>query len=203
MSVMNMKKTNLLLLMTCLSISWFPLGSRAQQVALKTNLLYLGTTTPNLATEFALGKKTTFDIQGSYNPFRFGSRDSNRKIQHWMVKPELRMWVYEKYDGHFFGVHGFFSSYNAGNIDLPLDIFSGLKDKRYEGHAVGGGFSYGYQWHLSPHWNMEAQFGFGYAYMDHKIYECRRCGEFIEKTHKHYFGPTKIGVSLIYLFTSK
>lgn len=175
----------------------------SQQVAVKTNLPYWGTTTPNLAVELAMDKKTTLEVHGSYNPFRFGSKDSNKKIQHWVVMPELRHWVYEKFDGHFFGFHGFFGRYNMGNIDLPLGIFSGLKESRYEGYGVGAGFSYGYQWYLSPHWNMEGQFGFGYSYLNYERYECHRCGELLEKTHKHYFGPTKVGVSIIYLFTSK
>lgn len=199
----QMKRPLLFLAIVFLTVCGISPGVHAQQVALKTNLLYLGTTTPNLSAEIALGKKTTLDIQGSYNPFRFGSKETNRKIQHWLVMPELRRWVYENFEGHFFGFHGFYGRYNAGNIDLPLDIFSGLKDSRYEGYGVGAGFSYGYQWYLSPHWNMEAQFGFGYSYLNYERYECHNCGELLEKTHKHYFGPTKIGVSIIYLFTSK
>lgn len=182
-----------------MSVSGLSLEAHAQQVALKTNLLYWGTTTPNLAVEIATGESTTLDIQGSYNPFRLSGKQSNKKLRHWMVMPEWRMWACEKYEGRFLGIHGFFSSYNAGNVHLPFGIFSGLKDHRYEGHAVGVGAGYGYQWQLSPHWNIEAQFALGYAYMDHKIYECHRCGEYIRKGHKHYVGPTKIGLSFVYL----
>lgn len=177
--------------------------SAGPKVGIKTNLLYWGTTTPNLAVELALGAKTTLDIQGSYNPWKFGDPEKNKKIQHWLVMPEVRMWVHEKFDGHFFGVHGFFSSYNAGNVDLPLGIFSDLKDERREGYGVGVGISYGYQWYLGNHWNLEATFGFGYSYMNYDRYECEPCGKFLEHTHKHYFGPTKIGLSFIYLFKSK
>ncbi len=44
----------------------------AQHVALKNNLLYDATTTPNLALEIGLGKKTTLDLYGGYNPFTLG-----------------------------------------------------------------------------------------------------------------------------------
>lgn len=44
----------------------------AQHVALKNNLVYDATTTPNLALEIGLGKKTTLDLYGGYNPFTFG-----------------------------------------------------------------------------------------------------------------------------------
>ncbi len=98
------------------------------------------------------------------------------------------------------GVHLQYGRYNAGGIKLPLRIYTGLADHRYEGYLTGAGISYGYQWYLSPRWNLEAQFGFGYSYMHYKEYECRQCGEQLGKNHKHYFGPTKVGVSLVYLF---
>lgn len=174
----------------------------AQEVGLKTNLLYWGTTTPNFAVEVALNQKTTFELHGGYNPFRFGSKDSNHKLQHWLIMPELRRWKREKFEGHFFGFHALFGSYNVGNVHLPLGILSGLKKSRYEGYGVGAGVSYGYQWRLSPRWNLETQFGFGYTYLNYERYECHRCGEFLERKHKHYIGPTKAGVSLIYLIKS-
>lgn len=46
----------------------------AQHVALKNNLLYDATTTPNLALEIGLGKKTTLDLYGGYNPFTLGEQ---------------------------------------------------------------------------------------------------------------------------------
>ena len=53
----------------------------AQHVALKNNLLYDATTTPNLALEVGLGKKTTLDLYGGYNPFTFGN---HKRFKHCM-----------------------------------------------------------------------------------------------------------------------
>ncbi len=172
----------------------------AQNVAVKTNVLYGATTTPNLSVEMALGIKTTLDLQGTYNPFIF---HDNKKLRHWSVQPELRFWLCEKFTGGFFGLHAHHGVFNVGGIRLPLEIYPGLKDHRYQGHATGGGFSYGHQWYLGPRWNIEAQFGFGYTYVDFDRYECHKCGEQLGSGHKHYFGPTKMGISLIYLFKSK
>lgn len=174
-----------------------------QELALKTNVLTWATTTTNLSLEIGLGLKTSLDLTGTYNPWEFGSKDSNKKIKHWSVSPELRFWVYEKWDGHFFGLHPFYAYYNAGGIKLPLGIFPGLENYRYQGYAAGFGLSYGYQWYLGPHWNLEATFGFGYAYLNYDRYDCRKCGRHLEKGTKHYFGPTKIGLSFTYLFKSK
>ncbi|MEG1935625.1 MAG: DUF3575 domain-containing protein, partial [Rikenellaceae bacterium] len=42
----------------------------AQSVAIKTNLLYgAAAYTPNLGLEIGLGRKTTLDISGGYNPW--------------------------------------------------------------------------------------------------------------------------------------
>lgn len=174
-----------------------------QQAALKTNLLYWGTTTPNLSAEFLLGERTTLDITGSYNPWTFGKKENNKKIQHWIVQPEIRLWKCEAFNRGFWGFHAFYGRYNAGGVHLPLDIFPGLKDYRYEGYGLGVGVSYGWQWYLGPHWNLEATFGFGYAYLNYDKYDCPRCGEYQGKGKKHYVGPTKVGLSFVYLFKSK
>lgn len=174
--------------------------STAQIVGVKTNLLYWGTTTPNLGLEFGLGRRTTLDLVGTYNPWTF---DNNKKIKHWTVQPEVRLWNCEKFNRGFWGFHATYGQFNAGGIDLPLGLFRGLKNFRNEGWMTGAGVSYGYQWYLGPHWNLEATFGFGYLYMEYDRYECPRCGDFISKGYKHYFGPTKIGVSFVYLFRSK
>lgn len=150
--------------------------------------------------EVALGPKSTIDLQGTYNPFSF---KDNKKLKHWSVQPEYRLWNCEKFVGSFFGFHAHYAYYNVGGIKLPMDIFSSLRNYRYQGYAVGGGFSYGYQWFLGPHWNLEAEFGFGYTYAHFDKYNCHKCGDFLGKGHKHYFGPTKIGVSIVYLIKSK
>lgn len=165
-------------------------------IAVKSNLLYDLTSTFNLGVELRLSDYLTLDVSANYNPWTFSD---NRKFKHIMVQPELRYWVYEPFNGHFMGTHLLYSNFNAGNLNLPLNILSGLDDKRYQGNAYGLGFSYGYQWLLSPRWALEASFGFGYMYMDYQRYECKTCGQKLGDGSKHYFGPTKASVSLIYI----
>ena len=83
-------------------------SAHAQKVAVKTNLLYgAGTLTPNLGVEFGLGKRTTLDISGGYNPWnRQGTATDNKKWVHNIVQPEFRYWLCQRFNGHFFGVHG-------------------------------------------------------------------------------------------------
>lgn len=161
---------------------------------IKTNLLYDATTTFNLGVEFRTGGKTSLDIPVNYNPWTFGE---NRKWRHILVQPELRLWTKETFRGHFFGLHGHYAFYNVGN--LPKPPFSQyMKDHRYEGWLAGAGISYGYRWNFSHRWAMEATVGVGYAYLSYDKFDCGKCGEELGSYVNHYFGPTKVGLSLIY-----
>lgn len=165
-------------------------------LAVKTNLLYNITTTFNIGAEVKLSDYLTFDLSVNYNPWEFSH---NKKFKHILVQPELRYWIYEPFNGHYLGGHLLYTNYNVGNIDLPMQILPGVKNFRYQGNGYGIGFTYGYQWILSSRWNLEATFGFGYIYFDYSRYECQTCGKKLEDSHKNYFGPTKAGLSLIYI----
>lgn len=177
---------------------------QAQKVAVKTNLLYWATGTINLGIEPALGRKTTLDLEFAGNPWRFGKKELNRKIWHWTAQPELRFWFTERFNRGFMGIHATAGAFDAAGIELPLGIFSDLKDHRFEGWMTGIGVSYGWQWWVSPHWNFEATLGFGYLYMEYDRFVCNTC-DFRDEENKvkHYFGPTKLGLSFSYLFGSK
>lgn len=169
---------------------------RAQQIALKTNLLHWATTTPNAGLEFRLGKKRTLDISGGYNPFTF---NHERKLKHWVLAPELRYWTCESFSGHFFGLHAVGGEFNVNDIDVPIGRFKKLNDYRHEGYAVGGGLTYGYQWYLGKRWNLEASISAGYVYFDYEKFKCAKCGSKIGEGTYDYFGVTKATLSLIYI----
>ncbi|MCD8031797.1 MAG: DUF3575 domain-containing protein [Bacteroides sp.] len=190
-------------LQAALIMALLPIMAHSQEIAIKTNLLYAATTTPNLSLEWAPSRKISLDLQGSYNGWEFRKSERNRKIKHWLIQPEVRFWIYEAFDGHFLGIHPFYGQYNAANIHLPLRIWQRLKDHRYDGYATGLGFGYGYQWYLGHHWNLEFEFGFGYAYMNYDRYNYKKCSPCLGNDHKHYFGPTKLALSVVYLFKSK
>lgn len=160
-----------------------------QKVAVKTNAAYWATATLNLGAEFAVAPRMTLDLTGNYNPFTF--RD-NKKIMHWMVQPEWRYWPCRRLMGHFWGLHAHAGKYNGG-----------LKKYRYDGWFAGGGVSYGYQWIIGKHWNLETELGVGYARLGYDKYLRRHCGRFIESGHRNYWGPTKLSISLMYLFKSR
>lgn len=163
----------------------------AQQVAVKSNLLYDITSTINLGLEIGLAPKWSLELPVNYNPWEFSD---NKKFKHWLIQPELRYWLCERFNGHFVGLHGHAAGYNVGGIKLI-----GLEEHRYEGHLYGAGLSYGYQWILNKRWSIEATLGIGYAYLDHSKYPCDKCAGKIGDYTKNYFGPTKAGITIIYI----
>lgn len=182
-------------LMTCLTVS-------AQKAAVKTNLLYDVTTTFNVGVEIGLAPKWTVDVSGNLNPWTF---KDNKKWKHWLIQPELRYWLCERFNGHFFGLHVLGGVYNMGNWNTDFTFlgtdFGQMRDYRYEGWMVGTGLAYGYHWMLGRHWSLEAEIGIGYVYTQADKYECPRCGDRIENNKPHnYVGPTKAAVNLIYVF---
>lgn len=163
----------------------------AQQLAISTNGLYWLTASPNVGIEYSFRENMSVSLSGSYNPFTF---KDNRKMKHWLVQGEYRYWLSEAFKGHYLGAHVIGGTYNFAN--LP---FGSLKDYRYEGNIYSGGFTYGYQWVLGSRLNIGADIGFGYAHLDYNKFYCPTCGERIDHYKSNYFGPTKIGVSIIYL----
>ena len=142
-------------------------------LGVKTNTLYWLTTTINIGAEIGLGKNTTIDLLGTYNPWSFGD---NKKIK------------------HFWGLHAFYGEFNMGGIKML-----GLRKYRYEGTLYGAGIAYGHQWIIGKRWNLETTIGVGYARIEYDKYEYQTRGPYIKKGTKDYIGPTKVGINFIYI----
>ena len=183
--------------------SYYPLRNYSPQgnlpaFALKTNLLYWATLTPNLSVEFGLGPKTSLQLSGSYNPWnRKGTVEDNDKLVHWVVRPEFRYWFCERFNGHFVGANLFYNQFNISGKEIPFVDFK--KDYRYEGYAAGLGINYGYQFMLGKRWGIELSAGVGVAYMDYDVFPCTLCSGVIESKTKYYFGPTHASASLVFM----
>lgn len=188
--------------------SIFSIVTTKAQIAIKTNILYDATTTPNIGAETGIGSRSTMSLVYGLNPWSFNSDSGKRKAMHWVVMPEYRWWACSKFDGHFIGIHLLGGQYNASNINLPLpgvffggeNLTTGVRDHRYQGWMAGGGLTYGYQWVLGKHWNLEAEIGAGYIYADYKKFNCTDCGRKLAEGNTNYIGITKLGLSFLYLF---
>ena len=198
-------KINRLVLFVVLICTTFALNAQEQHriedkgavVGVKTNIPYWGTATFNAEVEVRLAKKWTLELEAGLNPFD-GKKDDGsygRSLKHLRLHPELRYWFCESFHKHFLGLHIPYLLYNVSDVKLL-----GVENERSQGWGTGVGFSYGYQWLLSKHWNLEATVGVGYLYLESEKYPCTNCGRRQEYVKKHYFGPTQAAINLIYQF---
>ena len=81
-----MRKLLILLFLSCCSAG----PAAAQRFGVKTNALHWATAgTLNAGLEAGLGKRTSLELTGDYNPWTL-DRDENRKLKFWSVMPEFR-----------------------------------------------------------------------------------------------------------------
>lgn len=177
----NIRKIGLATALLCC----LALPARPQNPVVKTNGLYWAALAPNAGVEFKTGRKTSLELFGAYRPWTLGKTDA----RFWLAQPEGRYWLCEPFEGHFFGIHLLGGQYYA---------FS--RNRIYDGYMAGGGFTYGYDWILAPHWNLEALVGIGYARLWYKMRPNRPCAKCFSRETGNYIGPTKIAVTISYLF---
>jgi len=168
----------------------------AQKICLKNNLIHDAVLIPNLSAEWTLSDKLSIDLNAAYNPFQFSDTKKWKLIA---FRPEIRFWTFKKYAGAFWGVHVGYKFFNMGGIGIDIPSFGDLSSSRVQGSMYDAGITFGHQWILSPRWGIEAFLGVGYAKSVYDEYVCVKCGEKSGRYNDDYFGPTKTGISLVYM----
>lgn len=197
-----MRLNRILLTVVATVTAWLAIpAANAQDVALKTNLINDIALSPNIGVEVGLAPKWTLDMTAEMNLWKV----DGRSWKHIYFQPEARYWFCQRFSGHFIGFHALGGIYNFGKLNLPFNMLGSnlkeLKDKRFQGWAVGAGVVYGYAWPLHKHWNIEAALGIGWLYTRFDSYPCQICGTKIDRNKSHnYFGPTKLSVAVEYIF---
>lgn len=175
-------------------------GIKAQDVAIKTNLLYDAAANINAGVEVGLAPKWTLDVSADYN----GWTINDHKWKHWFLQPEARYWFCDRFNKGFLAFHAIGGQYNIGNIPHGFDFLGTdlrkLADNRYQGWGLGAGIGIGYDVILGKHWNLEFEIAVGYVYLKYDRYKCADCGRKIDSGHHNYVGPTKAAINLVYLF---
>ena len=169
--------------------------------AVSTNALYDLAITPNFAVEFPIGKKLS--LYGEYTFPWWVTRDNSRAWQ--MLKWDLgaRYW--------FFG----------GRSENPMDVmtgpFAGIDlgagyydiephHKGWQGEFQMVGAELGWAWDLGRNWRLDAYVGAGWMGSHFRYYEATTGDKHLIYQHSgklNWFGPTKAGVSVKYIFGTK
>ena len=177
--------------------------------AVSTNLLYdlAGLVrpmswTPNFAIEVPIGQK--FSVYGEYD------------FPWWVTKENDKAWQVLKWD---LGARWWFSKHNAND---PMDVlrghFLGLEfgagyydiepqHQGYQGEFQMVTLEYGYAFRLAPRWRLDLCVGAGWLGTHYRYY--KGTTDDVHLIYQEdgripwYFGPTKAGVSIKYIFTRK
>lgn len=168
------------------------------KVAAKTNLVHwIATASPNLSVEFGLGRRTSVEVYAANNRWKSSqSLECNKKLDHWMVRPEFRYWLCERMNGHFFGANVSYWNYNVSGYKI-FSLFE--KGARYKGDAFGLGLTYGYHMAVLPRWGLEFCAGIGGAVLQYDRFDCDGSNEAAERATRFCFGPGRVGISLVFV----
>ena len=169
----------------------------AQHVAISNNAIFDAAGLLSAGIEVPISKKTSLEVYGGIRPWKRNERSVHKS---WVIQSQYRIWPCQMMNGFFWGPYAHLAAFNLGNQDLFFGIRIGKKDFRYEGWLVGAGMGVGYEYILAKHWSLSAEIGVGYTYIDRKAYYCEVCGGMRGEEAYHYFGPSKLGLSLIYVF---
>ena len=175
-------------------------GKKLFYFALKNNLVYDAALLPNISAEAYLGKDFSLAVEGNWSWWAFEKKSkSGRFYRIQSVGAELRYWINSAYPlhGHAVGIYTMVGDY---------DIRFFTKNEDSKGWLSYGswsaGLSYAYSMPVTSRMNLE--FGLAVGYLGGKYYDYNYCipherwerqGEYNGK----YFGPTRVGVSLVWL----
>ena len=190
-----------------------PAKQKTTILALKTNLLYDAATLLNYSIEVPITQRFSLLWYHQFPWWRWGEGNNEHCIRFLSIGAEGRWWFKpmprpqmgrrvqrDKLMGHFVGVYS-----ESGKWD-----FEWKRSICHQGEHWSVGLSYGYAMPVGRRLNMEFSVSVGYASIAYRKYNPSEDYEILwrdpERTGRwHYFGPTKLQVSLVYpiLVTTK
>ena len=195
---------------------------QAQVLALRNNLLYDATLTPNLGVEVRIDSTWTAGVNFGINAWDI-DKTKNKKWRHFLVAPNVRHYFGQKRDtlnhyifegdrlvdvrrdsisvrnsGHYLELDAIYSHYNVGNVKFPFGLYKSVRDRRLQGDLFALGGKYGYSWILSRDWRIEAEAGIAVGYAWFKENDCDHCGTFYGKGDRIFLLP-QLGINVVYI----
>ena len=166
----------------------------AQNLVIKTNLLYDALLMPSLEAEYRFNDRWTVNLEGE---IAWWKNDGKHKYyQLATISPEVRWWFGQQknnpWHGHYLGLFGGFSWFDLEN-----------KENGYQGEAEIAGLSYGYMFPIARRLSLEAGLGLGYLHSKYEEYEpVPHMGGthyvYLQTKRVDYFGPLKLKLALVW-----
>lgn len=163
---------------------------------LTTNLLYDAALTPNIGVGISIADRVTVLADWMYA--RWNNRDKRRYWRIYGGDIEVRYHIgnlreYSPLGGHHIGVYGSIACYDFQTGRTHTGV---LSDK----YNYAAGLSYTYSLPVGMRFNIDFSLGMGYLWGTYKKNKLIDDCDVWLSTHKQgWFGPTRIGVSLVWL----
>lgn len=186
----------------CVFTSQFAYGQH--QVALRNNILYDATLTPNIGMEVGLNSVWSVGVNVGLNAWDI-DKEKNKKWRHVLVSPFTRKYFSLKRDSvetvrraQYLEADLIYSHFNVGNTKIPFGLYKSVQDRRLQGDLIALGGKYGYSWILSRNWYVEAEAGVAVGYAWFKEYDCPVCGSFLGNDNRIFLLP-QLGINVVYI----
>ena len=179
------------------------ISSYGQTFALRTNLLYDATLSPNLGAELRVDSLWTLGLNVGFNAWDI-DKAQNKKWRHMLISPNVRKYFNLKQDSlhirraNYLEIDGIYSHFNVGNTKIPFGLYDAVKHRRLQGDLVALGAKYGYSWILARDWRLEAEAGVAVGYAWFKEYECPHCGTYLGNGDRIFLLP-QLGINVVYI----
>lgn len=176
-----------------------PLGDNVPQrhVALRTNLLYDATLSPNLGFDVRVDSAWTVGLLAGVNAWDI-DKTENKKWRHMLFSLRARKFRKNLFEKGYYEGDLIYSHFNVGNIKFPFGLYSAVKSHRLQGDLVALGGKYGYSWILARDWRIEAEGGIAVGYAWFKEYDCPHCGTFLGNGDRIFLLP-QLGINVVYI----
>lgn len=176
-----------------------PLGEETKQprMALRTNLLYDATLSPNLGVDVRVDSAWTVGLLVGINAWDI-DKEKNKKWRHALFSIRARKYRDSLFHKGYYEADVIYSHYNVGNTKIPFGLYSAVKDRRLQGDLIALGGKYGYSWILSRTWRIEAEAGVAVGYAWFKEYDCDHCGTYYGKGDRIFLLP-QLGINVVYI----
>lgn len=166
-------------------------------MALRTNLLYDATLSPNLGVDVRVDSAWTVGLLVGINAWDI-DKEKNKKWRHALFSLRARKYRDSLFHKGYYEADVIYSHYNVGNTKIPFGLYSAVKDHRLQGDLIALGGKYGYSWILSRTWRIEAEAGVAVGYAWFKEYDCPHCGTFIGNGDRIFLLP-QLGINVVYI----
>ncbi len=188
--------------------------ANAQTLALRNNLFYDATLTPNIGAELRIDSAWTAGVNIGLNAWDI-DKSKNKKWRHFLIAPNIRRYFGHKSDKpassslwgipadasrhiSYLELDAIYSHFNVGNTKIPFGLYKSIQDRRLQGDLFALGGKYGYSWILSRDWRLEAEAGIAIGYAWFKEYDCDHCGTFYGKGDRIFLLP-QLGINVVYI----